>query len=207
MDENILVADARITNGKGAARQTRFRERVPGVFYLGHEVNLPFEVEEKTLTQLLRARHSLIVLEIKGDESRECVIRDIQRDPVSDKIIHIDLLGVKRGQKLTVTVQVRLIGTSIGVKANAGIMQHVITEVGVECLPRDIPSVIEVDISHLEIGQSVTIADIQSDKLKILANLDAAVAIVMPPALIKDDVVESEEDEESEEESEDSEES
>lgn len=205
MDENVLVAQPRVAGRKGAARQLRMQGSVPGVFYFGSDVNVTFTVNAKNLDQMLRARYSLLSLEVEGSKPRECVVRSVQRDPVSDKILHVDLLGVRRGQKLTVTVPVRTVGAAAGVKTEGGVLQLTQTEVEIECLPKDIPSIIEIDVSPLMIGMTLTIGDLEFPELRFLASPETTLATVIPPVIVKeeveeDELAEGEEGEEGEEE-------
>lgn len=195
MDNNTLHAIARKEGGKGPARQLRFQGRIPGVFYYRSDLNIPFSVDYTEFKKLIHARHALINLHIEGHEPRECVVREIQIDPIEDTFLHVDLMGIKRGQKLTVTVPVRLIGIPEGVKTGGGILQTTMNEFDIESLPRHIPSVIEIDVSDLEIGSSRTIDDLDFPDLKFLYEPDAVIATIVPPTVIKETVVEDEEEE------------
>jgi len=199
MDENKLLALPRSTSGKGYARQLRLKGRIPGVFYYRSDINVPFSVDEADLLKLLRNKPPLVDLNIEGHDSRECVIRYIQRDPVDDNIIHIDLMGIKRGQKLNVTVPVRITGTPVGVKTGGGILQTSMKELEVRCLPKDIPSELVIDVSDLEIGQSRHVRDLSYTDLKLLDDPDELIASVVPPTIIKEPVAAEEEAEEAEE--------
>lgn len=186
--------------GKGPARQLRFQGRIPGVFYYRSDLNIPFSLDYTEFSKLMRARHALINLHIEGHEPRECVVREIQIDPIEETILHVDLMGIKRGQKLTVTVPVRLIGIPEGVKTGGGILQTTMTEFNIECLPKHIPSVIEIDVSDMEVGSSRSTGDLDFPDLKFLYETNAVFATVVPPTVIKEPVVEVEEEEAKEEE-------
>jgi len=178
----------------------RMKGRIPGVFYYRGKDNIPLSVESVDFNSLVRAKPSLIQLEIEGYDTRECVIRELQRDPVTDEIIHVDLLGIKRGQKLKVTISVRLNGIPNGVKNSGGILQQIITELDVECLPKDIPQRIELDVTSLEIGKSINVGDLDFPKLKFLADPKVVITSVVEPTVLKEKVPEDEEVEEAEEE-------
>lgn len=198
MNENNLQAAARTANGKGPARQLRFKERVPGIFYYRNEINIPISVDSGELIKLIKSKPALINLNVEGSDTRECVIRDIQRDPITDSILHIDLMGIKRGQKLTVTVSLRFIGVASGVKTEGGILQTSMNEMEIECLPKDIPSFIEVEVSDLDIGQSRYIRDLDLKDIKPLYEPDEVIASVVPPSVTKEVVEEVELEEEEE---------
>ncbi len=200
MTDNNLYAVPRKANGKGPARQLRLHGRIPGVFYHRSDQNVPFSVDSVDLHKLLRGKHALINLNIEGYQPRECVVREIQRDPIEDYIIHIDLMGIKRGQKLTVTVPVRLTGVPGGVKTGGGILQSSLNELEIVCLPKDIPSEIEVDVTDLEIGHSRHVSDLDLPVLKILHDPDELIASVVPPTVIREPAEVTEEEEAEEEE-------
>ena len=199
MNGNKLYAQPRDESGKGPARQLRLNGRIPGVFYYRSDTNVPFSVDYADLIKILRQNPPLIDLDIEGHDSRECVIREIQRNPVDDEIIHLDLMGIKRGQKLTVTVPIRMIGLPVGVKTGGGILQTAMKELEVECLPKDIPNKLEIDVSDLEIGQSRHIRDLSFPDLRLLDDPDELVATVVPPTVIREPVAAEEEAEEAEE--------
>jgi large subunit ribosomal protein L25 len=186
MDGNTLNAAPRSPDGKGPARQLRLNGRIPGVFYYRSELNIPFSVDQMELTKMLRNKPPLIDLHIEGQEARECVIRDIQRDPVDETIIHFDLMGIKRGQKLTVTVPIRLIGLPAGVKTGGGILQSAMKVFEIECLPKDIPTELQVEVSDLQIGQSRHIRDLSYPDIRLLDDPDELVATVVPPTIIRE---------------------
>ena len=196
MADNVINAVPRTSYGKGTARQLRFQGRVPGVFYYGHEINFAFAVDTAELSKILREKHALLTIVMEGVQERECVIREVQRDPVDDRLLHIDLLGIKRGQKLSVTISVRMVGIPVGVKTGGGVLQHGLADLDVECLPKDIPREIKVDVSKLEIGQSIFVSDLQFPELKFLNDPKAALATVLMPILVREPVKEVTEGEE-----------
>jgi len=198
MDGNTLSAAPRSPRGKGSARQLRLNGRIPGVFYHRSDTNIPISIDQMELTKILRSKPPLINLQIEGYEARECVIREIQRDPVDDTIIHLDLMGIKRGQKLTITVPIRLVGIPAGVKTGGGILQSAMKVFEIECLPKDIPSELQVEVGDLQVGQSRHIRDLSFPAIKLLNDPDELVASVVPPTVMREPVV-TEEVEEAEE--------
>ena len=191
MEDNLLTALPRSISGKGPARQLRRQGLVPGVFYHRGDVNVPISVNRTELGLLLRRRPSLITVKIEDQEPRECIIRELQRDPLDDTILHIDLMGIMRSQKLTVTVPVRLVGVAAGVKTGGGILEHGLTELKIECLPKDIPSVIEVNVDEVSIGHSIHVRDLQFAGLKFIDDPQTMVATVVPPAVVREVVEEA----------------
>lgn len=186
MAENIINALPRSGTGKGAARQLRLRGRVPGVFYFGSETNISFSVDSMELTRLMRNHHTLLNLIISGEEPRECVIREIQRDPVSDKFVHIDFLGIKSGQKLVIDVPLKLIGIPLGVKSDGGILQRGASSLTIECLPSKIPAEITVDVSNMKVGHSLYLESLVLEDIRLLGEPRLVLASVVAPTLVKD---------------------
>ncbi|MBM3329591.1 MAG: 50S ribosomal protein L25 [Calditrichaeota bacterium] len=186
MSDSILNASTRASGGKGAARKTRAAGLVPGVFYY-HDENIPVEVDRIDLSRLLRGRHKLVSLAIDGTGPRECVFRELQRHPVSGDVLHFDLLGVKRGERVTVTVPVRLTGTPVGVKEGGGILEHGVSEISIECEPGDIPDFIEVDVAALAIGHSIHVSDLDYPQLRFHQDPHTVVAHVASPTLVREE--------------------
>ena len=168
MEKTTLKALERKQFNKSAIRKIRKEGRVPGVFYSKHNPPLHIDVLDTTINPLVfTSKTHLISLEIEGQEERECIIKDIQFDPVTDKVIHFDLLGLTKGEKIVLEVPVQLVGTPIGVK-EGGVIQHVMHKLEVECLPRNIPEHIVVDVSALKLGDSIHIGDLQIEEVEFI---------------------------------------
>ncbi len=206
MEEVILTVKPKTETGKSFNRIIREQGLIPGVFYYRNELNLPFTVDYAELRTVLKKNPSLIMLDMEGQDKRECVIRELDRDPVTNEIIHIDLLGIKRGQKLRVTVPLRLTGVPVGVKTGGGILQQILSELEVECLPKDIPQRITIDVTELEIGHSLNIGDLDYPELRFLGSDTRTIASVVEPTIIKEPTAEAEEELEEGEEAEETEE-
>lgn len=180
---STLNAQARTGNGKGAARKLRSTGRVPGVLYGHGDQNRPLDVDALELTKLLASisiDNTLIDLTIGGAESTSVLIRDLQRHAYKPEILHVDFLQVHAGETLKLQIPVRLNGTPVGVHTHSGVLDHVIYDVEIECLPRNIPEVVEVDVSNLDVGDSIRVRDlVVSDDVKILTDGDLAVASVV----------------------------
>lgn len=188
MSENFLTARLRRVSGKGGARRLRLNGSIPGVYYAHNEANIHFAVGVSELRSLLRRRHTIVTLKIDGDEPRPSVIRELQRDPVDDHLIHIDLLGVHSGERIAVRVPVKLVGIAAGVKEGSGILEHGLSELSVECLPADIPEVVTVDVTPLGVGHSVHVRDLRLPNVRVLDDPHALVAHVAAPTLVREAV-------------------
>ncbi len=151
---NIEV-QPREETGKNANRRSRGRGKIPAVVYGGGKESVSIEVDRKTLVDTMKghAGENPIFLLKLGDKERHAMIRNMQIDPLSRQVIHIDFQRVLMDQKVKVAVPVELVGTSVGVKVDGGLLDFVTREVHVECLPGDIPKHLEADVTNLHIGQ------------------------------------------------------
>jgi len=168
---------------KNAARRVRAAGKIPAVLYgPGHDP-VAIEVEPKQITKILYSEsghNTIFDIEVEGQPSAKAMIVDWQHEPIKDKLIHIDLKRIALDKVLRVSVRVKLLGTPVGVKTEGGILDQVMREVDVECLPTDIPSHIDVDVSGLGLHGVLRISDLpHSDKLKFLNAEDATVAHVI----------------------------
>jgi len=195
-----ILAERRNDVGKGVARKLRAGGKLPGVIY-GPDVDpFPVAVDAKEFSTMMRIQGGagkLIDLTVNGEETpRKVILRELQRDPVSGVFEHVDLYQVSMKKKLIMTARITLVGISEGVKLG-GILQSIIRELDIACLPMDIPDRVELDVSALEIGDSIHVRNINIDKVDILTNPERTVVTVVPPTVIK--VAEAEEEAEGEE--------
>jgi large subunit ribosomal protein L25 len=130
---------------------------VPAVVYGGGRDTVPIQVDRRILLELLKqagSENAVFLLELDGgSKKRHCMVRDMEVDPLTRQIVHVDFLRIDMTQKVRVMVQVETVGVPIGVKNEGGILDQVTREVEVECLPSDIPRLLELDVSELAIGQ------------------------------------------------------
>lgn len=185
MDEISLNATIRQKSGKGVAHRLRSAGFIPGVFYLGGEVNQPIELSAHELQLALKKKPKLLLLKLNDGSQHECVVRELQMDPVTGKYLHVDLLGIVRGKKMTVKVKIELRGTPVGVRVQGGVLQQSVHSVNIECLPKDIPENITIDISELKVGSSVHVRDLPQEIYRILDDPDVTIATVLAPRIEK----------------------
>jgi len=185
--ETKLQAETRQDTGKGFARRLRASGRVPGVLY-GHEMTpIPLSVDAREMFHLLHGgagANSLMDLKVDGHEHL-AMAREIQRDHIHNKLIHIDFLAVSRNEKITVNVPVIETGEAVGVK-EGGVVEHHLREVSVECFPQDVPELIEFDISNVALGDMIHVSDLTPPKgATILSDPEDAVLSVITPAALR----------------------
>jgi large subunit ribosomal protein L25 len=188
--ENELVAEVREVSGKGASRRLRTEGRIPAVLYSRGRDTRGLVLETKALVQLLRESeagiNTLIDLRIQGGEGgdRVVLVKELQRDPVEGALLHADLYEVDLTHTIQVSVPIELVGEPVGVRMSAGILDHTLREIEIECLPRAIPDELQIDVSNLEIGDSVHVRDIQlPEGVELRTDPDLGVAAVIPPTV------------------------
>lgn len=181
----VVVAKPRAGKfNKNAARRVRRAGKIPAVLYgAGHEP-VAVEVDPKQISRILFSEtgHNTIFDVQLGEEKNaaKAMIVDWQREPIKDQLIHIDLKRIALDKTLRVSVRVKLMGVPVGVKTHGGILDQVLREVEIECLPADIPSHIDVDVTNLDLHQVLRVSDLpHSDKVKYLDAEDATVAHVV----------------------------
>lgn len=177
--------------GKSVTRKLRQAGRIPAVYYGRGEDPVPLVVSLRELLDLIeRAEGSNVIVDLKVEgeagADKKALIREIQRDPVGGHILHLDLQRISLTERITVEVPVVLIGTPTGVKDGGGILEHLLREVEVECLPTDIPSRLEVDVSGLQIGDSLHVSDLRADRVTIKTEAGRAIAAVVPPTVLEE---------------------
>jgi large subunit ribosomal protein L25 len=182
--EYSIVAEERIGTGKGANRKLRATGRIPAVVYGRGKPARQLTLDPSPLAKMLRASHSGIntLIDLKvGPQETVVLVREIQRDPVSGRWIHADLFEVDLQKTIEVRVPLHIVGKPKGVE-NGGILDHPLREVEIECLPRAIPDAVEVDVSALDVGDSIHVRDlVLPEGAKMLSDGDLAVASVVLP--------------------------
>jgi large subunit ribosomal protein L25 len=183
MPEVVVATPRKGKFNKNAARRVRVAGKIPAVLYgSGHEA-VAVEVDPKQILKILYSEsghNTIFDVEVAGQPAAKAMIVDWQREPIKDNLIHIDLKRIALDKILRVHVRVKLLGIPIGVKAEGGILDQVLREVEIACLPADIPSHIDVDVSELGMHQVVRVNGLpHSDKIKYLTPEDATVAHVV----------------------------
>lgn len=190
MKEVTLKVNARSDTGKGVARKLRADGRLPAVIYGHHEEPIPITLEHHRLAATMRQAEGeklLINLNIDGaDSGRKALIKEIQRDPVSGKILHIDFQHISMDEKIKIEVPIKIEGIAEGVKTFGGIMSWNIRRIMVSCLPSDIPDKISVDVSEMKIHDSYHVKEIQAQNFEILDDPEETIVTIVPPTIVKE---------------------
>lgn len=166
MEEIFLEAELREEKGSSKARELRNNGYLPSVVYFHGQDALSIKLTKSTLLKLVhqhRLESIIINLKIKDDKKakgRPCLVKEIQYDPVSEEIIHVDFNEISLTEAIKVNVSIEAKGEAIGVKQEGGSLEHILWEIEVECLPTNIPQNIEIDVSALKMGEAIYVKDI-----------------------------------------------
>jgi large subunit ribosomal protein L25 len=167
---------------KNAARRVRVSGKIPAVVYGAGQDAVAVTVDPRAITKILHSdsgHNTIFDLNVEGAAVVKAMIVDWQHEPIKGKLLHIDLKRIAMDKMMRVSVPIQLTGVAIGVKAQGGILEHVLREVEIECLPGDIPSHLDVDISGLELHGLIHVSDLpHSGSIKFLGDENATVAHV-----------------------------
>ncbi len=196
MEDKKLIAKKRDLQGSSNARRLRDSGNLPGVVYGSGNEPVSVLVDLHDFEQILHHHASesmLIDIELEGEGDVAVLVKDVQHHPVTSDLVHVDLMRVQANKPIAVDIALELVGESAGVKAG-GILDHVMHSISVECLPADLTEGFDVDVSKLEIGQSLHVSDLNlGDKYKLLVDDEAIVAAVHGPRAEEEEAEEGEE--------------
>lgn len=191
MERIKLLAEVREGKGSSYSRNLRAEGQIPGVVYGKAREPLALSINEKEIKKVI-GKNSLIDL-VFGQETASVVLKDLQRDPLRGNPIHFDFQEVDLKQRITITVSIHLDGTPAGIK-EGGILQQTLREVDLECLPTEMPNYLNVDVSHLNVGDSLHVQELEvPENMTILTSPEEVVVTIVTPALnVTEDEVEEE---------------
>ena len=180
-NEFTLEVTKRESVSKNEIKQMRKEGKVPGIYYSHDSKNsIPFYIERQVLRQAYKSGARIFNINV-GSKKRTVIFKSVDYHPVTDQVLHIDLYGVKMDQAVTISVELKLTGSAQGV-VEGGILVQGLNELEIDCLPMDIPEFLEVDISKLNLGDSLRVADLQLDeKFAIKSSEDQIIASVTHP--------------------------
>ena len=180
-NEFTLEVTKRDSVSKNEIKQMRKEGKVPGIYYSHDSKNsIPFYIERQVLRQAYKSGARIFNINV-GSKKRTVIFKSVDYHPVTDQVLHVDLYGVKMDQAVTISVELKLTGSAQGV-VEGGILVQGLSELEIDCLPMDIPEFLEVDISNLNLGDSLRVADLQLDeKFAIKSSEDQIIASVTHP--------------------------
>lgn len=183
-----LIAEFRQDQGKGASRRLRRDGKVPAILYGGHRDAHALSVShQKLLIMLDNERFYSTILSLKvGEEMQAAILKDVQRHPYKNAVLHIDFQRVNDNEKIRISIPLHFKGEAIspGVKTQGGLVSHLRTQVEVSCLPKDLPEFIEVDLSGLSLNESIHLSELKVPdgvQLLDLSKEDSAVVAIHSP--------------------------
>ena len=188
METAKLTAQHRDATGKGAARSIRREGRIPGILYGSGIDNIKLSVDTSELERMFNSpqySRGLINLRIKGDKpyNKTVMVKELQTDPIKDHVLHLDLVEIRMDQKISTMVFVNTVGDPKGVE-DGGILQIIRRELEVYCLPANIPEQIDIDVSGMEIGDSIHVSEIQVEgDVEIPYDADFTVVTLVSPKM------------------------
>src|SRR5438094_5852955 len=181
-ESNVLEAQPRTPGNKNEARRVRRGGKLPGVLYGAGKEALSLTLDPRQVTRILHSatgHNTIFDLALNGERTKAMIV-DWQYEPIKGALLHIDLKRIAMDQKLTVMVPIMLKGEATGVKQQGGILEQVTREVEIECLPADIPTQIEADVTELVFGKVMRVSDLpHNEKLKFLTDSNQPVAHVI----------------------------
>ena len=207
-DSIVINAERREQMGKAASRRLRKKDdKVPGILYGGSDDPIPLVMDHKDLFKAMQDESffsQVLEISVGNKKSQQVVVRDLQRNPASEKVTHVDFLRIQADREINVAIPLRFLNEEEcrGVKVDGGSISHNLTEVEITCLPANLPEFIEVDMAELEIGDSVRLSDLTVPKDVVIVALasveedrDVQVASGIPPRLeIEEDELEGDEE-------------
>ncbi|MBW2310683.1 MAG: 50S ribosomal protein L25 [Deltaproteobacteria bacterium] len=205
MDTIRVDGKARIKTGKGASRKLRRTGRLPAVFYGPEAESIMISIDYLELVKSLKGRPpENVIFDLKidsngGSQSKKVMIKELQRDPVTRDYLHIDFCEISMAREIETNIPIQLVNTPIGV-TKGGLVEHIRRELSVVCLPKDLVDEIEIDVSGLDIGETLHIADIALPSgLRATEDGDLIVATVVAPTITAEEEEAEEEEVEAEE--------
>lgn len=193
-----IKAEKRDAGGKNVARRIRREGNVPAILYGPDVENVPLALSKRDIFDILKTETGAnTIFQVAFEKDKlEVMIKDYQQDVTTDELLHVDLFRISMEQEIRVSVPIVLTGDAVGVKAEGGFVESATREVEVECLPKDIPENIEVDISALHLNQSLKIEDLAPvEGVKVLSDPQAMIVLIKAPSVeeVVEEVPEEEE--------------
>jgi large subunit ribosomal protein L25 len=180
--ETIEFATETRTPGRKPAKELRTRYAVPAVLYgPGIKENVHFSISEIQLEKVLASKNAkFIQLNLDGGKSAKAIVRTVEFDPVTDRPVHVDFYALEEKTKVTITVPIRLSGTSVGV-TEGGRLYQPLRELTIRCLPGKIPAEFMVDITKLKIGATLKVSSLKTEDIEVVTPGGRTIVVIRPP--------------------------
>lgn len=190
-EESKLVASPRAAAGSAASRRLRKEGWLPAIVKTEDNECRPIRLSCHDFELMLHRHMSenlILDLAVEGDNARKVLLKEVQHDPLTGKPLHADFLEISMTRKMRVPVTITLVGEPVGVTQDDGLLEHMLRELEVECLPTDLIEEIEADVSAMQIGDTLQVSDLQvGPKLTVVTPGDMAVASVLAPRMVEEE--------------------
>jgi len=188
MKEAVLEAEVRSVTKKSDLKNLRAKGLIPAVFYGRKDKAVALAISAKKFNEIIHSGGGNILVNLKlKDGSKTAIIKEIQRDMISQFPVHVDFQAVSLKEKVQVSVPLHVVGTAPGVKLSGGILQHLMRELVIKCLPTQIPQKIDVDISNLQIGNVIAVKDLpKTEEVEVVSDPSAIIVNVVAPTVIEE---------------------
>ena len=191
MANDVLNVQSRVTERKSDLSSSRKNGIIPGVYYTVGKESVSVNINERELMAIIASGNVIIDLKLNESESEKIIIKDMQIHPVTDKIVHVDLMGIRMDKEIEISIPIHFEGIPEGVKLG-GLQQSILRELLLKGLPADIPEVINLEVERLDIGDSIHVNEITIPNVTILTESELAIVSVVTPKIVEE-VVEEEE--------------
>jgi len=177
----VIKADKRTELGKNAAGRLRRQGLVPAILYGESMTNVPLTLKKKDIIEILKSEtgENTIFKVTFDSEERDVMIKEVQINPITDELTHVDLIQISMDKPVRVSVPIELTGEPVGVKVEGGIADFLLRELEIECLPRQIPEAVKIDVSNLHLHQSFKVQNLQLPAgIKVLTEPQTAIVVI-----------------------------
>ena len=195
MANDVLNVQSRVTERKSDLSTGRKQGVIPAIYYTVGKDPVSLNINERELMAIIASGNVIINMKLNESESQKIIIKDVQIHPVTDKIVHVDLMGIRMDKEIEISIPIHFEGVPEGVKLG-GLQQSILRELTLKGLPADIPEVINLEIARLDIGDSIHVNEITIPKVTILTESELAIVSVVTPKIVEEVVEEELEGEE-----------
>ena len=195
MSNDVLSVQSRVTERKSDLSSSRINGIIPGVYYSVGKESVSVNINERELMAIIASGNVVIDMKLNDSKSEKIIIKDMQIHPVTDKIVHVDLMGIRMDKEIEISIPIHFEGVPEGVKLG-GLQQSILRELTLKGLPADIPEVINLEIARLDIGDSIHVNEITIPTVTILTESELAIVSVVTPKIVEEVVEEELEGEE-----------
>ena len=191
MANDLLNVNSRVVANKSILNSSRREGGIPGVYYSSGVEPVLLLIEERELLGIIASGNVIINMKMNDEEAKKVVIKEVQIHPVTDQILHVDLMGIRMDKEIELQIPIHFEGTPEGVKLG-GLQQSTLRELTLRGLPGDIPEVININVEELDIGDSIHVNEIRLPKITIVTEAELAIVSVVTPKIVEEVVPEEE---------------